>query len=58
MLSTLHEVDERALALETRGFAPGIRRTPLAPPPDSPLQRISRWGILLACLAALGWRIV
>src|SRR5438876_2634972 len=35
VLSALHEVDERALALETRGLVPGIRRTPLAPPPDS-----------------------
>src|SRR5207245_2293867 len=31
VLSVLHEVDERALALETRGFVPGARRTPLAP---------------------------
>jgi energy-coupling factor transport system permease protein len=58
VLSALHEVDERALALETRGLAPGIRRTPLAPPPDSPLQQLARWGVVLGCVAALVWRIV
>jgi energy-coupling factor transport system permease protein len=57
ILSALHEVDERALALETRGLVPGVRRTPLAPPPDSVLQRIARWGLLAACVAALAWRI-
>jgi energy-coupling factor transport system permease protein len=57
ILSALHEVDERALALETRGLVPGVRRTPLAPPPDSVPQRIARWGLLAACVAALAWRI-
>jgi energy-coupling factor transport system permease protein len=58
VLSALHEVDERALALETRGLAPGIRRTPLAPPPDSPLQRLARWAVVLALVAVLVWRVV
>jgi len=53
VLSALHEVDERALALETRGLVPGIRRTPLAPPPDTPVERAARWALLLACLVAL-----
>jgi len=57
VLSALHEVDERTLALETRGLGPGIKRTPLAPPPDSAMQRAVRWGILVACVAALAWRI-
>lgn len=57
VLSALHEVDERALALETRGLTPGVRRTPLAPPPDSTPQRIVRWGVVVACAAALVWRI-
>src|SRR5207245_10964842 len=38
LLSALHEVDERALALETRGLRSGARRTPLAPPPDPALE--------------------
>jgi len=57
VLSALHEVDERAMALETRGFDPQVRRTPLAPPPDSLAQRISRWGLVLSCVALLVWRI-
>jgi len=53
VLSALHEVDERALALETRGLVPGIRRTPLAPPPDPAVEQAARWALLLACLFAL-----
>jgi len=58
VLSALHEVDERALALETRGLVPGVRRTPLAPPPDPAVQQAARWALLLACLAALVQRFV
>ncbi len=58
VLSALHEVDERALALETRGLVPGIRRTPLAPPPDSAVERAARWVLLLACLFALVRRLI
>lgn len=57
VLSALHEVDERALALETRGFSPGVRRTPLEPPRDRPAERVLRWALLLGCVAALAWRI-
>ena len=57
VLSVLHEVDERALALETRGFVPGARRTPLAPPRDGTGERAARWLLLVACAAALAWRI-
>jgi energy-coupling factor transport system permease protein len=58
VLSVVHEVDERALALETRGFVPGVRRTPLAPRRDRAVERAARWLLLVACAAALGWRIV
>ena len=57
ILSALHEVDERALALETRGLVPGVRRTALAPPSDPVLERVARWGLVAACAAALVWRI-
>ena len=57
VLSALHEVDERALALETRGLGAGRRRTPLAPPPDSALQQAARLGLLLGCGLALAWRL-
>jgi energy-coupling factor transport system permease protein len=58
VLSALHEVDERALALETRGFSGSVRRTPLAPPPDPVVGRALRWGLLLGCLGLLLWRVV
>lgn len=58
VLSALHEVDERALALETRGFSGTVRRTPLAPPPDPSVERVLRWGLLLGCLGLLVWRLV
>ncbi len=58
VLSALHEVDERALALETLGRGPGVRRTPLAPPMATVGQRIVRWGILVACVAAWTWRVL
>jgi len=57
VLSVLHEVDERALALETRGFVPGARRTPLAPPRDATAERAGRWLLLVGCAAALAWRL-
>jgi energy-coupling factor transport system permease protein len=58
VLSALHEVDERALALETRGLSAGVRRTPLAPPPDSTAERVVRWGLVAACGAGLVARVV
>lgn len=57
VLSALHEVDERALALETRGLSPGIRRTALAPPRDHAVQRVARWAVVAVCVAALLWRL-
>ena len=57
VLSALHEVDERALALETRGLTPGARRTPLAPPRDHWSQRLLRWGFALGCVALAVWRL-
>ena len=57
VLSALHEVDERALALETRGLAPGARRTALAPPADHWSERVLRWALVLGCAALLVWRV-
>ena len=58
VLSALHEVDERALALETRGLAVGARRTPLAPPPDSTAERVVRWALVGACIVAIAGRVL
>ena len=57
ILSALHEVDGRALALETRGLVAGARRTPLAPPPDRAVERAARWALVLLCAAALVRRL-
>ena len=57
ILSALHEVDERALALETRKLGSGARRTPLSPPPDRVAERVARWTLLAGCVAALAWRL-
>lgn len=57
VLSAVHDVDERALALETRGLVTGARRTPLAPPRDRALERAARWGLLLGTLGLLAWRL-
>lgn len=57
VLSALHEVDERSLALETRGLAPGVRRTPLDPPPDRAWERALRWAVALGAVAAAVGRL-
>ena len=56
VLGTLSEVDERAMALEVRGFGSGHARTPLDPPPATWLDHSARGGALLAVVAAAAWR--
>ena len=56
VLSALHEVDERALALETRGLTAGARRTALAPPADHWTERLLRWALVLLCVLLTVWR--
>ncbi len=53
VLSAIREVETRTLALETRGFTRPGRPTVMHPPPDSPLQRLARWGVA-AGLVLLG----
>jgi energy-coupling factor transport system permease protein len=48
VLSSVHEVETRTLALETRGFTRPGRRTLLWEPRDSAAQRAARWGIVIA----------
>lgn len=57
MLAALTEADEHALALETRGLTLPGRRTALDPPADTMIDRVIRWGALVAVLAAVAWRI-
>ena len=57
VLAVLHQLDERVLALETRGLGGAVHRTPLDPPADSGAQALVRWGAAAACVAALAARI-
>ena len=57
VLSVLHQLDERVLALETRGLGAAVHRTALDPPGDSGVQALVRWGAAAACVAALAARI-
>lgn len=57
VLGALTEVDERAMALETRAVAGGDRRTPLDPPRWRPLDRLAVLGSLLLLAAAAAWRV-
>ncbi|HEU4700345.1 MAG TPA: energy-coupling factor transporter transmembrane component T [Gemmatimonadales bacterium] len=62
VLGALAEVDDRAMALETRGLGAAghgaVARTPLDPPRDTAGDRLVRWGAALAVLAALVWRVL
>lgn len=56
ILGALAEVDEQVLALDVRGAASGIRRTALAPPPDSRPQQALRWALVALVVAAYAWK--
>ncbi|MFN2483469.1 MAG: energy-coupling factor transporter transmembrane protein EcfT [Candidatus Limnocylindria bacterium] len=57
VLSSLAEVDERTLALEARGFSRPGRRTLLWAPPDSALEAVARWLLVLSVPVAVGVRV-
>ena len=58
VLGALMEVDEQVLALDTRGAAKGMQRTPLDPPPDSTAQWLVRWLCMIVVLAAWCTRVL
>ena len=47
VLSAVHEVETRTLALETRGFTRPGRHAVLWPPDDSGRQRVMRWAVVV-----------
>jgi len=57
VLSALHDVDERTLALESRALG-AARRTALAPPADSLIQVGFRWLLVLGLAAGIVARIL
>jgi energy-coupling factor transport system permease protein len=60
ILGSINEIEERAMALEARGFTRPGRRTLLWAPPDSGRQALARWlllaaAVLLVVARAAGW---
>jgi energy-coupling factor transport system permease protein len=58
IVSLVTETEERALALDARGFVPGRRRTVLAPIPDRPGERALRTVMWLATASLIAWSIL
>ncbi|HEX6534648.1 MAG TPA: energy-coupling factor transporter transmembrane component T [Gemmatimonadaceae bacterium] len=58
VVSLVTESEERALALDARGFEPGGRRTALTPVPDRRGERTARAALWLATALILAWRLV
>ena len=58
ILSSLVDVEERALAVEARGFNHPGRKTSLVDIPDAGWERGARWIILAAILGVIGLRLV
>ncbi len=53
VLGMFTDVEERSTAMEARAFGSTAKRTSLIPVPDSMVQRIARWLLILAALAAV-----
>jgi energy-coupling factor transport system permease protein len=58
IISSLTDVEERSLALESRAFSRPGRRHLLWAMPDSGWERALRWGLLAALLALIAVRLV
>ncbi len=57
IMSSLTEVEERSLALEVRGFGRPGRRYLLWAPPDRAAERVARWAMVAAFVAAVAMRL-
>jgi energy-coupling factor transport system permease protein len=57
ILGSLMDLEERAIALEARAFTRRGPKTSLMEIPDSPLERVARWGLLLAVAALIVARV-
>lgn len=58
VLGAFAEIEQRAIALELRGFNSSCVKTSLRIVPDSRLQRILRWMMLFACLLLVLYKTV
>ena len=57
ILGSIAEVEERTMALEARGFTRPGRRTLLWSPPDSGIERLARWALLVALAGLIVARV-
>jgi energy-coupling factor transport system permease protein len=57
ILGSIAEVEERTMALEARGFTRPGRRTLLWWPPDTGIESLARWGLLLLLAALIVVRV-
>lgn len=53
VLGMFTDVEERATAMEARGFGSTAKRTALTPVPDTTTQRVIRWAMPVVALAAI-----
>lgn len=57
VFGSLAEVEERAIAIEARGFTSKSRKTSLREIPDTGADQFLRWISLALVLASIGWRL-
>ncbi|HSJ89652.1 MAG TPA: energy-coupling factor transporter transmembrane component T [Anaerolineales bacterium] len=57
VFGSLVEVEERAIAIEARGFTSTHAKTSLHEIPDSQTERVIRWMLVLLVIASLAFRI-
>lgn len=57
IITSLTDVEERSLALESRAFSRPGRRHLLWAMPDSPPERLLRWALVAALVALIGARL-
>lgn len=58
VLGMFTDVEERSTAMEARAFGSTAKRTALIPVPDSTVQNVSRWVLIVLALAAVATPIV
>lgn len=57
LLSSIVDIDERAIALEVRAFGRKGPRTSLLTLRDTPWQRVARWLMLITAVAVMIWQL-
>jgi energy-coupling factor transport system permease protein len=57
VFGSLVEVEERAIAIEARGFTSTRAKTSLYEIPDSGLDKVLRWGLILLIVLSIASRI-